>query len=365
MKKKLLIFIFICIIIIFIKYAFSNYNISYKIKSYEVVELYKNKRFYFEITKGNKVYNFDVYSRRNFTKTKISKIVEINGESFNCIYPVIKNLDTYPLCYVGDEYTDFNLIDSELLDKYKVKSKQEENTKDFEYYNNLESSEYVALWNYKGYVLMNSKSYKNVDLFKKDRYDNTLAYMIDNYIYMPNYDEEHEYSSIVELNIVSGDYTTTNLGYNIDYDSYIVGNVKNKLYIFDNKYSILYEVDLNRDKTTIIGNNEIGYVKYENGKFVSCSKSEYKVDKIKYNKNVSLYSYNVNNGLYKSFNSNNKVVQKINNNNVSIIREHDNTIYYMFEDNFFKYNPKYGEKKVFYNYELAFNNVNTIFIYNK
>ena len=71
MKKKLLIFIFICIIIIFIKYAFSNYNVSYKIKSYEVVELYKNKRFYFEITKGNKVYNFDIYSRRNFTKTKI------------------------------------------------------------------------------------------------------------------------------------------------------------------------------------------------------------------------------------------------------------------------------------------------------
>lgn len=364
MKKKLLIFIFACIIIILIKYGFSNYNISYKVKSYEVVELYKNKRFYFEISNNNKVYNFDMYSKRKFTKTRISKIIEINDDSFNCIYPVIKGLNTYPLCYVGNEYTDFNLINSDKLDKYKTKKKTSDKTdKDFDFYNNLNSNEYVALWTYKGYTIMNSKTYKNIDLFKNDRYDNSLAYLIDNNIYMANYDQKYEYNELIGFNIINGDKKVYKLGYDIDYDSYIVGHIKNSIYIFDSKHSVLYDFNIKKEKTTIIGNNEIGYVKYENGKFVSCSKSEYKVDKIKYNNTSSLYNYTVNGGLYKNYVSNDKVLQKINKNNVTIIKEYKNSLYYIFEDDFYKYNPSSGEDKIFYNYELTFNSNNTIFIY--
>ena len=82
--------------------------------------------------------------------------------------------------------------------KSNLKSKPE---KDFEYYNLLKENEYIALWTYKGYIIMNGKSFKNVNIFKKDRYDNSLSYIIDNTIYMPNYDEEHEYSKIIKLNI--------------------------------------------------------------------------------------------------------------------------------------------------------------------
>lgn len=365
MKKKLLLFIFICVFIIVIKYRFSNYKIIYSVNSFDVIEKYNNKRFYFEINKGKYVYNFDSYSNRKFTKTRINKIVEIKDDNFNCIYPEITGIKTYPLCYVNDEYTSYYLIESEKLDKYKKDNKEEESvSKDFEYFNNLDS-EYVALWNYKGYIIMHNSNYKNIDLFKKDRYDNSLAYLIDNTIYTANYDEEHEYSSLIAFNITNNSYSKIDIGYKIDYDSYIVGHIKNNLYIFDDKHSLLYEINLKKGKSKIIGNNEIGYVKYENGKFVTCSKSEYKINKIKYNKIDSKYTYNVSNGLYKIINDNKKINEKINSNNVKIINEYKDNIYYIFEDNFYKYNPINGEDKVFYNYELTFNSDNTIFIYNK
>ena len=365
MKKKLLLFILICIIIIVIKYRFSNYKITYNIKSYDIIETYKNKRFYFEINKGNNIYNFDVYSKRKFSKTRIKKIIEINDDNFNCIYPVIDGIKTYPLCYMDNEYVNYNLIESEKLDSYKkTKQPEEAISKDFEYFNNLDN-EYVALWNYKGYIIMHNSTYKNVDLFKNDRYDNSLAYLIGNTIYSANYDEEHEYSTLIALNITNNSYTKINIGYKIDYDSYIVGNIKNYLYIFDNKHSILYEINLKKGKTNIIGNNEIGFVKYEDGEFVSCSKSEYKVNKITINTAESNYKYNINNGIYKSIKENNKLFEKISNYNAKIINEQKNSVYYIFEDNFYKYDPINGEIKIFYNYELTFNSDNTIFMYYK
>ena len=45
---------------------------------------------------------------------------------------------------------------------------------------------------------MHNNTYKYIELFKKDKYDNTLAYMIDNTIYMANYEEEHEYATVEE-----------------------------------------------------------------------------------------------------------------------------------------------------------------------
>ena len=365
MKKILLIFIFVCILIIFTKYRFSNYNVEYKVNSYNVNETYKSGRFYFEISKGKYTYNFDSYSNRKFTKTKITKITAIKDDNYNCIYPTIKNIKTYPLCYVDNEYIDYNLIDSEKLDKYKTISNTTETDRDFEYYNNLTNNEYVALWNYKGYIVMHNSSYKNIELFKSDRYDNSLAYLLNDTIYTVNYDEEFEYSSLIALNIMTNRTEKIDIGYNIDYDSYIVGNIKNKVYIFDNKHSILYEVNIKKNKTEIIGNVENGFVKYENGKFVSCSKSEYKVDKIKYNTLESNYTYIDDNGLFKTINDNNKLKQKINNNKVTMISEYNNDIYYIYEDNFYKYNPLNGENKIFYNYELTFNSNNTIFVYIK
>jgi hypothetical protein len=212
---------------------------------------------------------------------------------------------------------------------------------------------------------MNNKEYNYVKLFNKDRYDNSLSYIINDTIYMPNYDEEYEFKTLIALNVTNKNVSRINLDYSIDYDAYIVGNIKNKLYIFDNKSAVLYEINTKNGKTKIIANNEMGYVKYEDGEFVNCSKNEYKIDKITFDNKKSNYSYNYNNSTIKIINDNKEIKTKINNNNINIIYEKNNTIYYVYEDGFYKYNPVYGNLKIFYDYELKFNNSKSVFVYLK
>lgn len=366
MKKALILSILLTMILIFCKFFISNYEINYKVNDYEVKTIYKNKRFYTEIKKDDKTYNFDYYSKRKLPKTLISNIDEILGDDFNCIYPSIDGIETYPLCYNDNQFIDYHLIDSELLDIYKSnKVTIDKNDKDYIYYNNLSKNEYVALWNYKGYIIMNDKNYNMIEMFAKDRYDNTLSYLIDDTLYIADYNQEHEYNKLITLNLVSQKISEILLDNNVDFDSYFVGNIDSKLYLFDNKYSILYEIDTNKNKVDIKGTNEKGFVKYQDGKFINCSKSEYKVNKIKYSINNSLYEYKNNDGFYKIILENKKLAQKINNDNVNIVGEYKNRVYYSLNDNFYFYEPNIGETKIFYNYELTFNNKNTIFVYNK
>ena len=44
---------------------------------------------------------------------------------------------------------------------------------------------------------------------------------------------------------------------------------------------------------------------------------------------------------------------------------YQNNLYYTLNDEFYRYNPKDGSEKIFYNYELAFNSDNMIYLYIK
>lgn len=363
MKKRLTIFVFVFLTIVLIKYYFSNYDIVYNVDNHKVEVSYKNSRFYIEI---DDKYNMDIYKNRSFDKRIIKKIKNIKDENLNCVYPIIDNYDSYPLCIVDGELIDFNMLDNELLIKYKKYQTINENNDNFQYFNSLNKNEYIALWNYKGFIVMNNDSYKFYDLFENDKYNNSLSYIVDNYIYMPDYDQEYEFSNLIKFNIENGKSEVINLKYNIDYDSYVVGSIKNNIYIFDNKHAVLYEFNIKKNEMNIKGSNDIGYVKYNNDEFIPCSKSEYKLDKISYDKVKSMYSYKYkNNKLYKVIKDNKKIESVINFNDVSIVGEYKNILYYVYEDNLYKYSSSIGNKKVFYSFELNFNKDNTIFIYNK
>ena len=164
MNKKLIIVILIFLLIIVIKYTFSNYSLIYKVNNYDVYTKYNKGRYYFEIKKEHK-YNFDIYGKRGLSKVIISDIKEIQFDNYDCILPVIKNMETYPLCYSNNDnqLIDYHLIDDEVLAEYKSEIKEiEKPNKDFIFYNNLKSNEYVALWTYKGYTIMNGKEYNDI-----------------------------------------------------------------------------------------------------------------------------------------------------------------------------------------------------------
>ncbi len=363
MKKKLIITIIVFLTVVVLKYTFSNYDIKYKVDGYEVKSNLYYHRLYTEIA-GK--YNFDIYTNSK-KKIIIKRVNSINIDNYECIIPIINGIDTYPLCYDTNEKTniDYYLIDNDILNEYKSNVQtNDKKDKDYVFYNNLKNNVYIALWTYKGYTIMDNNGYKNITLFDKDRYDNDLAYQIDNRIYMPNYNMEHEFNELYSFDIKNGNYYKIPLTKKIDYDSYIVGNIGKKIYLYDNKNSKLYEINIKNGKIKTIGSSENGYVKYYNGKFITCSKNDYKIDKVKITEEEkSNYIYESDIATYKMFKDNKDIKSKIVDNKIDIIKEYKDDMYYKYKDIFYVYNPKFGSTKIFYDSELSFNNSKSIFVY--
>lgn len=357
MRKILVAFCTICLTLIIYKYNFSDYSLEYKINNYSIKTIYSDNRLYYEI--DNK-YNFDVYKNSYFKKYLISDIRVLDVSDYECILPVIDGIDTYPLCYKDGNMISYYLIDSDVLSEYK-KYYDNSTLKVFDYYNNL--SDYSAIWNYKGYYILHSNNYYNIELFNNDKYDNSLSFIYNDVIYTPNYEEDHTFSSFVTLNIKSRKVSKIDLSYDIDYDSYIVGLYENNIYLFDNKYSILYEFNPRKEKLSIKGSNSKGYTRFENGNEVSCSKSEYKVNKIKYDSDNSIYKYiKDDTGVYRIIN-NSSIRTYISFDDIKIIYKVRNSIYYIYKDSVYKYNDISGSEKIVTYSELEFNNDNMIFMY--
>ena len=360
MKKSISAIFLVLIVIVLIKYFSSNYEINYRLDQYNIKTIYKNKRYYISI---DDKYNFDIYKKRGLKKLKIKKIETIESDDLKCIYPVIKNINTYPLCYLNDEYVDYNLIDNELLSKYK---KEYDNMSDGNFYfnKNLSKNEYIYLWNYKGFYKMNGDILETIDMFKEGKYDNSLMYQFDNKIIFPNYNEEYIFKSLYLINIINGKKTLINSKYEISYNSYIVGNIKNKVYLFDQKELKLYEINTKKLTVNLVGSEKLVYFKYENNRKVFAKVNEYKNKEINYiNKSISNYKYEIiEDTLYKTFNESNLKLKIFEGKNIKIIDEYNNILYFVSEDKLYRYDAV-NLYKIFNYFELNFNNNNIIYIY--
>lgn len=362
--KKIISLLFISLIIVLtIKYFASNYEVNYKLNDHNILVKYENKRYYIEI---DNLYNFDIYKIRRLKRKIITDIKIIDDKELYCIIPVINKVNAYPHCYLNDEYVDYNLIDNENLEKYK-KNYEDNLDGNFSYNNNLDKSEYILLWNYKGFYKMNGKSYESYKLFNEGIYDNSLMYIINKKILFPDYMNDYNFKSFYLLDIVNGKKDIIESKYEFSYDGYIIGNIKNRVYFFDNKNSSLYEINIKKKIVKLIGSDELGFTKYVGKKLVNVKKSEYKNKAISYIKFDSNYEYIIeNNILYKIIKENKNLKLKLfENENIKIIGQYENNLYFTSDDILYKYNSNNGSKKIFKYFELNFNTNDIIYIYNK
>lgn len=372
MKKIICIIIFLILLVVINKYCTSSYEIKYEVNNFNVSATFKNDRFYFEI-KGKKIFNFDMYGEKRLEKKLIKSISVFESKDYYCIYPVIEDMNTYPLCYEGEENIDFHFIEDEKFrDFYKIQKvenkKVYEEENNFLFYNNLDKKTYIALWKYNGFYLMNDEKINEINLFKKDQYNNTLCTLINNYLLIPNYNQEHIFNKFILLNLKNGNSEIIEGKFDIDYDSYIAGVFNDNVYVFDNKNLNLYEINTKKKIVNLIGNEEKGYVKLEKDKFVKSSKNEYKKDKITYfNNKKSNYNYYIENGIiYKELKENEKINTLIfKGNNIKILDEFESELYFISDETVYEYTPLEGAKAIFYYFELNFNNNNLMFIYNQ
>lgn len=350
------------IISIFKKYS---YSIEYNIGEYSISENYNNENsyYYYTISTSNLVYDFLYESNYLKERKLIKEIKEYTDEDYTCIIIKSNQLDTYPMCSYKKEYIDYHLISDNLkskLSEYYQSSKEIEKT--YDNYNLYNEEENLLIWSYKGFKYIHQGKLTFIKIFNKDIYEIPLATKINNYILIPDYEQEYNFNKVYLINLDTLEVDEWSLKYSISYDSYILGTNDKSLFIIDKKNEKEYELVPHKKKMRIVAtSNQQGTIYDEN-----------QVSKVSMKKLISkeysftykmLYNYTLkNNYLYLNYIDSSNVI-KISDKKVDyIVASSKENIYYLVEDTLYRYNPQYGEVKLISYSEWKYNYKNLIFI---
>lgn len=359
--------LFLIALIIFIVSLFKtkSYSYEYNLNEYKINENYddQNDLFYYEIVYKDITYNF-VYPSKYIKENKLIKdIKKYEDDNYTCLIIESEYIKSNPLCSNGDTLIDSHLVEGEIKDKISsyldTSSIKEEDYENYKLYN---TDNKIFIWSYKGFTYLHKSTQKFIKIFDKDIYDIPLAAKINEYLLIPDYEQEHSFNKIYILNL--NDLTTEewNLKYNISFDSYVLGYHDKSLYIVDRKNETEYELVPHRQKMRIVGTSNRQGIIYENNQSekITLQKLISKEYSFKYPNN---YHYILKDGtLYLSY-LDYDIKTKISNQEVSsIISINNDDIYYLVKDTLYKYNLKYGETKLISYEEWERNNKNLIFI---
>ena len=361
-RKPLIVLILIILITIFLVSLLishlknKSYSLEYNINDYKINENYDSSKelYYYEIKYENVEYNFVYQSKYLKEKKLIKDISSEEKDSLMCLTIESDYISTNPLCSRDGQVIYYNL-DPETIDGGKELG-------NYLYYNDTSD---VYLWTYKGVSYQKGDDLKEIKIFNKDIYDVPLSTVINNYLVIPDYEQNYAFNRVYLINLENNKKEVWKLKYDISFDSTVLGINEDSLFILDNKNQIEYELVPYKQKMRIVGNSNRQGVIYEYGELKRKTIKEIKNSSLVF-KYKNVYHYQVTDeGLYlKYLDSNIKTLitaKKI----TSIVSIKNDEIYYLVNDTLYKFNLKDGETKLIKYADWEFNNTNMIFIKQK
>lgn len=359
--KKLIILISIIIIffVFFLYMYFSprSYEVKYKISKIDVFENYNEEisTYYFKFSYKNKDFEFVTQDEYTSKRKLINEIKIKEKDNILCITPKSNEITTYPLCYKENVQIDYNLTGLDFKDFNKNIKLTEIKYKDINV--NYFNDKTYLIWDYNGFIYLNNKEKKKIEFLNKDIYNLDLVAMVNNYLLIPDYDQEHKFNKIYVIDINKGKIKEWELENEIYFDSYILGTYDKSVFLFDKKNEVEYEIRPDKQKM-----RKIKYKTLVNEKWQSTTLAKLK-NQVKFTKE-HVYNFEViNNKLYLSYiNGNNK--ELISNQKIKdIVFVNNNSVYYLVEDKLYMYNKERGEVLLMNYFEWNFNYQNMIYIY--
>ena len=357
-KAKFIIIVLILFLNIVLYFVPNNYKKKYSVSDYKITEQYlkREKLYSFKIISGKDTFEFKIYGDYNLKKKLINSINKVNITDGYCLLLESQKIELYPLCIQNSEYKSFYLIDElkELIspDYYKKIAKDSSKFKSLNI-NYLNQKKYL-LWNY-NYFYYLSNNNKIIDLFKSDYYQIKLAAKVNNFLFIPDYDDGYTFNDAYIINMKNGKKSKWKLKYDISIDSRIIGTYKKSIFLLDEKNKVLYEIVPHKEKIRKVSGRIL-----ENGKLKKYSISDIINDNLSF-VYKQYFNYEVRSGNLYLINNNSEVL--LNTNINSIIYQEKNDVYYLVNDTLYYYNPYYGNVKLITNFEWKFNSENMIFIY--
>ena len=394
-KYKALLLLLLIILIVICKNILVFDSLSYKLNiegnQIKIKEKINKNNYYIEIKTNKNVYPFRIYNKLNNKRKVVKDIYLYKDKNIECILPII-NEKTYTdmMCYKDDILYDYNYIVKEnySLDKF-VNSIDLYNLSDFEnkqidtkklgtvkynIYDNFKNT--VAITTYKGLII----NTEEMELFKKEIYDNKLSLFLDHYYIIADYEKKYSFNYFYIIDLNTKKISKLESKNDISYDSYIQGIVEDKIYLYDKDNEVQYEIDINKRNINIISNGK--YIKYyENQKWgkmnkIKANKEIYfeyetldnKFPSYDYVKETKNYYYlfkkdGIYYKLYRVDKDNTSVYKYIINIPTTKIYFKNNYLYYVYKNKLFYYSDRTGLKIILENSELEFNDTIKYYIY--
>lgn len=379
-----------------------TYTVSVSDKKFEITEIYqKENGDYYDITikSDNEVFYYTFDNEYNKQKNIIEKIEYFTNNNNSCIYPVLLNSQgSYIECnkdnqiYTDISYPDNNFINTikgDLVNKGYVISNNSDLTKvetlnkSTIYINNLLDTDTITLWNYKGIDIINKDNLVVKSVLGFDKYENSNAYLVENYYIVPNYLSSRvlEFSSINIIDINENKVEELELGYTLSSGTYVNGVVDGKLYYTDPNNLLQIEINPSKKNVRLIGSKELGGQFYDgnwhdaniydfvSNKILFSDKLPEEITNMTYQQlsegNASYYIYS-NGTVYQIPKKHlDKKIVLFNANNLNNLKAIEDTVYYVVNDTLYYFDNELGIIPVLKNNELRYNTVNRIDINRK
>lgn len=354
MKKHVV--LVICLILLFILFIYLyfrevSYELEYDVNDISITERYDKdlKAYFFNIHYNDK--NYELVSIEEYSNKRklIEDITVSENDNEVCLSFKSSSINLYSICSNEEEYYMANIAAQETFatnDTY-------ENIN----INELDDKTYL-LWNYHDFIYLNNDTKEKLTLFSKDIYNLSLIYAFDNYLLIPDYEQNYLFDKLYVIDTNRARINSINLRFDVYFDSYFLGNDKNDVYLYDLRENQEFYIDLNKEEIYTSKNQIL-----VDGNWETVTNQTFQNERPIFN-DTKPYEITLNdNHLYlQTFDG--KTTVRLTDREVTELIIVDNlNVYYISGDILYKYNPYEGEIALLQYSEWNFNHQNMVFIF--
>lgn len=390
-KNFLLIIIVIMLIPFLLKIIKKDHIITYKKNNYEINEKFnieeKQHKYQFTIKNKNEKYTFFIEENLNKNKKVIKEIEKYQEGNITCIIPTFIRKKLYNTYCLEDnkQVSNYYLKDNEnykkilnKVKKYKINpiktSDKKIKYKNIDIYqNNIMDNYAYIIWNYKGIYILKNNETLSQKFLDYDLYDNIMSIVTSRYFVLFENTSVNGIENVHCYDLKKDKYKLIKLEDKISKDSYINGVYQDKIYITDKRKKVQYTLDVKKEKLEEVGNEELDYIKYRNGKEELLNKSDFFLEEVYFNnynitdKNIdstdileenNIIYYKKDNSFYKRYENNDILLFNLDNVKEWSIQDKD--ILLLKANEVYLYNENNGLNKILEFNELNYNYKNII-----
>ncbi len=367
-KRRRFVFLVVFILLLFLGgYLLlrkKDYEISYHVKDYEIIENYhkEDNLYTFLIQKDGQQY-FALQMNAHFMAKKIIyDITEYQTEDETCLVLSSNKVRFAPLCRVQNEQVAISLVSEEmqemLPDSQNLESEEVSETSfGIEVSNYLHRSFYI--WNYHGFYRLSKGVAEEISLFQKDIYAPNLIVQVGSLLFIPDYEADYYFEKAYILDMNTGKVENWQLSEPVYFDSVVLGVYDNKIYLVDRHEKKEWTFDLSRKKMEQIGSESRGGMTYQ-GEFITTSMNKLMYQDMTFT-DVTPVTYTINNGLFYQYND--YRIRLSTEAPTSIVSYDEDWVFYLKNDSLYAYSLYYGEIFLMKYFEWNFNASNVVFIF--